>query len=124
MVTQLFSLGYWDGQPLVMVEGSTADKSYAKAVYIDGTECDLTGKPRMSSVHYKCNKDIEGTRVELFQEVETCVYLFVIGTKSLCSHEEFKPEPLNTKEIICYLSDSPPDIAEGREIDTFDSMLE
>jgi len=122
IVTQHFSLGNWDGQPLVMVEGSTPDKSYAKAVYIDGTQCDLTGKPRMSTVHYKCNKDIKDTRVELFQEVETCVYLFVIGTKSLCEHSEFKSEPLNTKEIICYLTNSPPNIAKGKKLETSDDI--
>lgn len=122
IVTQQFSLGHWDGQPLVMVEGSTPDKSYAKAIYIDGTECDLTGKPRMSTVHYKCNKDIKDTRVELFQEVETCVYLFVIGTKSLCEHAEFKSVPVNTKEIICYLTNSPPNIAKENKLETSDDV--
>jgi len=124
-VTQRFSLGDWDGQSLAMVKGSTPDKSYAKAVYVDGTECDLTGKPRMSTVHYKCNKDIKDTRVELFQEVETCVYLFVIATNSLCLHAEFKPAPLNTKEIICYLTNSysTPNFAKVRELETSDDVL-
>jgi len=110
-ITQHFSLGDWDGKSLTIVEGSTPDKSYAEAVYIGGTECDLTGKPRMSTVRYKCNRDINNIRVELFKEVETCVYLFVIATSTLCVHEEFKPLPLNAKEIICYLTNSPPNIA-------------
>lgn len=123
-ITQLFNLGTWDGQSLTIMKGSTPDKSYAKALYIDGTNCDLTGKPRTSTVHYKCNRDIKDTRVELFQELETCVYLFVIATNTLCEHEDFKPPPLSTKEIICYLTNSPPNIAKVRKLGTSDDKLD
>jgi hypothetical protein len=60
-VSQKFNLGFWDGQPLNLVKGSTPEKSIAKAVYIGGTECDLTGKPRKTTVHFKCNKHSKGT---------------------------------------------------------------
>jgi len=123
-VTQQFSLGDWDGQPLTIIKGSTPDDTYAEAVFVEGTECDLTGKPRRSTVQFKCNKNIKATRIELFQEVETCVYLFVVGTSSLCNVEEFKTEPLNTKEIICYLTNSPPDIAEVENLNAPDDFLD
>jgi len=123
-VTQQFSLGDWDGAPLNIITGSTPENTYAEAVFVEGTECDLTAKPRRSTVRFKCNKDIKSTRIELFQEVETCVYLFVIGISSLCNLEGFKTEPLNTKEIICYLANSPPDIAKVENSDASDDFLD
>jgi len=123
-VTQQYSLGDWDGHPLKIITGSTPQNTYAEAVFVEGTECDLTGKPRRSTVRFKCNKDIRSTRIELFQEVETCVYLFVVGISSLCNLEEFKTEPLNTKEIICYLANSPPDIAKVENTDASEEFLD
>jgi len=119
-VTQQFSLGDWDGHPLNIIKGSTPENTYAEAVFVEGTECDLTGKLRRSTVRFKCNKDIKSTRIELFQEVETCVYLFVVGISSLCNLEGFKTKPLNTKEIICYLANSPPDISNVENTDSSD----
>jgi len=48
--------------------------------------------------------DSKGIQVESFQEVETCVYVFNVGMRSLCAHNEFKPQVIRTEEIICYLS--------------------
>jgi len=123
-ITQQYNLGIWDEQPITIVKGSTSDKSYAKAVYIDGTVCDLTGEPRKSTIHFRCNQDVKDVKVELFQEVETCVYLFVIATNSMCTHEYFKPEPLSTKEIICYLTNSPSDMVMDEKLETSGNILD
>lgn len=72
--------------------------------------CELTGRPRMTTVNLRCNKDSKGIQVESFQEVETCVYTFNVAMRSLCDHDEFKPQVVRTEEIVCYLSQAITDI--------------
>jgi len=111
-VTDEYVLGKWDGGPLTVVPGSTPGSSYAEMSYIGGTRCDLTGAPRKATVRYRCNRNIPGTRVENFQEVESCVYVFNVALNSLCNHEKFQPAKVRTEEIVCYLTQGVPDISE------------
>jgi len=108
-ITDAYVLGVWDGEPLTVVAKSST-KSYAKLNYNEGTVCELTGRPRMTTVNLRCDREKEGIQVENFQEVETCVYVFNVAMSSLCEHDEFKPSVIRTEEIVCYLSQAIPDI--------------
>jgi len=102
--TDEYVLGVWDKKALTVVSGPTTASSYAKSDFTEGTMCDLTGRPRMTTVNFRCNNEVNGIQVENFQEIETCVYIFNVAMRSLCEHEEFKPAVVRTEEIICYLA--------------------
>ena len=61
----------------------------------DGTQCDLTGKPRKVEVQFHCDPYL-GDRIGWIKEVATCAYLMVIYTPRLCSDVAFLP-PRQTK---------------------------
>ncbi|KAG9292260.1 hypothetical protein G9A89_003202 [Geosiphon pyriformis] len=54
----------------------------------DGTNCDLTGKPRRVEIQFHCNTQPRDT-IALIKETNTCQYLVMIHTPRLCADPAF-----------------------------------
>ncbi|VDN08158.1 unnamed protein product [Thelazia callipaeda] len=80
------------------------DHSYYPVTYRQGTVCDLTGKPRTTTVMYMCKLDAKD-QIYSFSETASCTYEMVVHTKHLCSHPSFQPLPTDDHEIVCYSKD-------------------
>ncbi|KAF1931984.1 uncharacterized protein M421DRAFT_416715 [Didymella exigua CBS 183.55] len=65
----------------------------------DGTECDLTGKPRKIDVQFHCNPQT-ADRIAMIKETSTCSYLMVIDTPRLCHDVAFLPPQKNLAHPI------------------------
>lgn len=71
--------------------------------YSGGTECDLTGRLRATSVHFVCG---EGG-VDQFLSVKedrSCHYRVVIATPRLCRHPAFRKQLPSARTIRCTAS--------------------
>ncbi|VDK87059.1 unnamed protein product [Litomosoides sigmodontis] len=78
---------------------------YYPVTYRQGTVCDLTGKPRSTTVIYACDLDARD-QIYSFAETASCTYEMIVFTKQLCSHPSFRPLPTIDHEIVCYSRDS------------------
>lgn len=68
---------------------------YYQEFYSDGTLCDLSGKPRVARVYYKCQTNGEPSIISL-SEFKTCEYHIVVGTPIICFH----PAIININDIF------------------------
>ncbi|KAJ5026895.1 glucosidase II beta subunit-like protein-domain-containing protein [Bipolaris maydis] len=67
----------------------------------DGTECDLTGKPRKIDVQFHCNPQ-SADRISMVKETSTCSYLMIVDTPRLCHDVAFTPpQEKLAHPIIC-----------------------
>lgn len=80
---------------------------YYPVRYIQGTVCDITKKPRVTTVQYVC---VEGSKNQIysFEEVSSCEYEIVVLTPRLCSHPAFKMEEKKELDVACYPLDGSP----------------
>ncbi|CEF67051.1 Endoplasmic reticulum lectin 1 [Strongyloides ratti] len=88
--------------PKKQIQGK--DIPYYSVQYRSGTICDLTGKPRNTSLIYICvekAKDIVINQVE----VSVCQYEIIVATDRLCSHPSFKPPEKKEHMISCFLKE-------------------
>ncbi|VDN32906.1 unnamed protein product [Gongylonema pulchrum] len=81
------------------------EQPYYPVNYRQGTVCDLTGKPRKTTVLYGCNQDAKD-QIYSFTETASCTYEMIVLTKRLCSHPSFQPLPDTDNEIVCYSKDT------------------
>ncbi|KAF1837490.1 hypothetical protein BDW02DRAFT_518795 [Decorospora gaudefroyi] len=65
----------------------------------DGTECDLTGRPRKVDVQFHCNPQ-SPDRIAMIKETSTCSYLMIIDTPRLCRDVAFQPPQVNLAHPI------------------------
>ena len=79
------------------------DYPYYPVQYRYGTACDLTNKPRETTVMYICHEQVEHI-VYSVTEVSTCNYELVLLTNLLCSHPAFQTPTIPEREIYCYAS--------------------
>ncbi|KAI8080279.1 uncharacterized protein B0P05DRAFT_540700, partial [Gilbertella persicaria] len=85
--TASFYLGHYPAQPdqssAPTELKSKGDQRYLVQTWKDGSECDLTERPRTIEVQYHC--DVQGQdHVSSFVELSTCHYQIVISTPRLC----------------------------------------
>uniref|UniRef100_A0A0N5CEM0 Endoplasmic reticulum lectin 1 n=1 Tax=Strongyloides papillosus TaxID=174720 RepID=A0A0N5CEM0_STREA len=88
--------------PKKQIQGK--DIPYYSVQYKSGTICDLTGKPRNTSLLYICvekAKDIVISQVE----VSVCQYEIIVATDRLCSHPSFKTPEKKEHMISCFLKE-------------------
>ncbi|OWF41703.1 protein OS-9-like [Mizuhopecten yessoensis] len=68
---------------------------YHSQQYINGTRCDLTGRPRKTEVRFVCEEGA-GDTISRIDEPETCVYILKVHTTKICHHPYLKPPTKNT----------------------------
>ncbi|ORX56924.1 hypothetical protein DM01DRAFT_1406371 [Hesseltinella vesiculosa] len=54
--------------------------------WTDGTNCDLTNRPRSIDIQYQCDREAKDY-IAMFEEVSTCHYLMTISTPRLCDDQ-------------------------------------
>jgi protein OS-9 len=104
----------------------------------DGTECDLTGKPRKIDVQVRCPGNIPPTlltqakfhcnpqsadRIAMIKETSTCSYLMVIDTPRLCHDVAFLPPQKNLAHPITCQAVIPAADAEEWEAATLEAKV-
>lgn len=76
-------------------------------MFIAGTVCDLSGKPRVARVLYVCYTHGKH-EVYSFKETSTCEYEIIILSPLLCEHPQFKPKEVSENMIDCHpIGDAP-----------------
>uniref|UniRef100_A0A915E7L6 Endoplasmic reticulum lectin 1 n=1 Tax=Ditylenchus dipsaci TaxID=166011 RepID=A0A915E7L6_9BILA len=78
---------------------------YYPVTYVSGTVCDLTNKPRETTVLYVCDETAKNN-VQSFNEVSSCKYEIVVLTNRLCAHPSFQKPPTKEHEIHCFAVDA------------------
>uniref|UniRef100_A0AC35TIB7 MRH domain-containing protein n=1 Tax=Rhabditophanes sp. KR3021 TaxID=114890 RepID=A0AC35TIB7_9BILA len=79
------------------------EQVYYPIAYHSGAICDLTGKPRNTTVLYICAPGMKHMIISQ-QEVTSCQYEIVVGTEYLCTHPSFTSHIVKENPINCYLS--------------------
>ncbi|PIO66337.1 hypothetical protein TELCIR_11952 [Teladorsagia circumcincta] len=88
-----------DNPPKRVIDGE--EYAYYPVLYSQGTTCDITGKPRTTTVMYIC---VESARNQIhsLSEVSSCNYEVIVLTYALCSHPSYKRKVKENQEIVCY----------------------
>jgi len=88
--------------------GRAPKESYVNAhslvyteVYDGGSHCDITGKPRRTTVNFICNTAEPQTTISKIEESSTCQYVISVTTPHLCKIYPFAPKQVYTS-IVCY----------------------
>ncbi|PIK36196.1 hypothetical protein BSL78_26977 [Apostichopus japonicus] len=69
--------------------------------YVNGSTCDLNGKPRQAEVRFHCAEG-EGDSISRIDEPTTCSYILTIHTTRICHHPYLKPPPkVKPKSVLC-----------------------
>ncbi|KAK0426006.1 hypothetical protein QR680_009499 [Steinernema hermaphroditum] len=77
------------------------DSAYYSVVYRQGSLCDISGSPRVTTMNYVCWPNAEDY-IHSVRETSSCVYEIFIYTKRLCSHPSF-PAPVSKEhDLNCY----------------------
>ncbi|KAK6011726.1 glucosidase II beta subunit-like protein, partial [Ostertagia ostertagi] len=89
----------YDNPPKRVIDGE--EYAYYPVLYSQGTTCDITGKPRTTTVMYIC---VESARNQIhsLSEVSSCNYEVIVLTYALCSHPSYKRKVKENQEIVCY----------------------
>jgi protein OS-9 len=64
------------------MQGKNASSAHVQHMYMDGQECELTGKPRQVDVRFFCAPD--GGQIMGIEELVSCQYIVVVGVPVLC----------------------------------------
>ncbi|CAM9104501.1 unnamed protein product [Ectocarpus fasciculatus] len=109
-VTTEYSLGKWDkstitgeGEELIRPRQQEGEGGTIILEFTRGTECDLTGVLRSTTVHLKCGSVQEVREVT---EDRTCHYRVLAVSPLLCSHPALMPKKAVVRTVDC--------VAEGK----------
>uniref|UniRef100_A0A8C9TU08 Endoplasmic reticulum lectin n=1 Tax=Scleropages formosus TaxID=113540 RepID=A0A8C9TU08_SCLFO len=105
-------LGYYDSEFDWNNETAKASKQhrlkrYHSQSYINGSKCDLNGKPRETEVRFLCEEG-SGDYIARVDEPQSCRYVLTVHTTRTCRHPFLRP-PSSAKPqgIICQPALSP-----------------
>jgi len=73
-------------------------KNYITQMMVDGTICDITGKPRKAELRFYCG---EAEGIQSVKEVSICNYIVIINTPRLCSNPGFDSKK-SLNSILCH----------------------
>ncbi|CAM9328576.1 unnamed protein product [Ectocarpus sp. 4 AP-2014] len=105
-VTTEFSLGMWDkskvtGEGEELIRPRQQEEGEGGTIILEftgGTECDLTGVLRSTTVHLKCGSVQEVREVT---EDHTCHYRVLAISPLLCSHPALRPKKAVVRTVDC-----------------------
>jgi protein OS-9 len=78
---------------------------YVSAGYFNGTDCDLTGKPRETELRLACLEDDGGSAPMALVDVtesSTCAYAVLVKSLKVCEIAELRKELRETRKVKCY----------------------
>ncbi|XP_006909028.1 protein OS-9 isoform X4 [Pteropus alecto] len=80
-------------------------KRYHSQTYVNGSKCDLNGRPREAEVRFLCDEGagISGDYIDRVDEPLSCSYVLTIRTPRLCPHPLLRPAPSAAPQaILCH----------------------
>ncbi|XP_015983204.2 protein OS-9 isoform X3 [Rousettus aegyptiacus] len=80
-------------------------KRYHSQTYVNGSKCDLNGRPREAEVRFLCDEGagISGDYIDRVDEPLSCSYVLTIRTPRLCPHPLLRPPPSAAPQaILCH----------------------
>ncbi|KAK2149954.1 hypothetical protein LSH36_429g01018 [Paralvinella palmiformis] len=87
----------WSSMTEEKAKAKPSKSRFHSQEYVNGSTCDLTGKPRRAQVRYYCDPDNIDYLSDV-DELETCAYTLVVYTNKICHHPYLKP-PRRTKSV-------------------------
>ena len=108
--TGLRSVEYVLGQfdPQISSYEPNLEQKFISQKYVQGTPCDLTGKPRSVEIRFLCNEKQNGmTYVGELSEPATCEYSLSILTPLICEFTGMKVRKTLIPSIRCKGSSQP-----------------
>uniref|UniRef100_A0A8C3BNM6 Endoplasmic reticulum lectin n=1 Tax=Cairina moschata TaxID=8855 RepID=A0A8C3BNM6_CAIMO len=82
-------------------------KRYHSQSYVNGSRCDLTGRPREAEVRFLCEEGA-GDYLARVDEPQSCSYVLTVHTPRLCRHPHLRPPPgAAPQPILCQPALSP-----------------
>lgn len=85
---------------VVNKEEEGGDPTYFALEYTDGTECDLTGEKRATTVQFVCGEGPTDSFVSI-KEDRSCHYKAVVSSPRLCRHPSFRKERPSAHTVRC-----------------------
>ncbi|VDM40966.1 unnamed protein product [Toxocara canis] len=100
------SLGnFVSNSPLPEFVAKADRQLYFEQRYADGTECDITHKPRSSLVRFVCDELLATSEayIDSVDEHSSCEYVIIVKTGSLCKLDAFLPldRPRKAVNLVC-----------------------
>ncbi|XP_051781337.1 protein OS-9 isoform X2 [Erpetoichthys calabaricus] len=82
-------------------------KRYHSQTYVNGSKCDLNGKPRETEVRFLCEEG-SGDYIARVDEPQSCSYVLTIHTTRTCHHPFLRPpSSIKPQHITCQPALSP-----------------
>uniref|UniRef100_A0ABM5FPD2 Endoplasmic reticulum lectin n=1 Tax=Pogona vitticeps TaxID=103695 RepID=A0ABM5FPD2_9SAUR len=87
-------------------------KRYHSQTYINGSKCNLNGKPREAEVRFLCEEG-SGDYIARVDEPQSCSYVLTVHTTRICHHPFLRPPSTATPQTIrCHPALSPAEYVE------------
>ncbi|XP_013930573.1 PREDICTED: protein OS-9, partial [Thamnophis sirtalis] len=87
-------------------------KRYHSQTYVNGSKCNLNGKPREAEVRFLCEEG-SGDYIARIDEPQSCSYVLTIHTTRICHHPFLRPPSTATPQSIrCHPALSPAEYVE------------
>lgn len=106
IVGDVVTLGFYESETDWSDNATTDSRKnrlnrYHSHSYVNGTKCDINGKPRQAEVRFHCAEG-EGDSIARIDEPTTCSYILTIHTTRICHHPYLKPPPkVKPKSVLC-----------------------
>uniref|UniRef100_A0ACB8EPF6 Uncharacterized protein n=1 Tax=Sphaerodactylus townsendi TaxID=933632 RepID=A0ACB8EPF6_9SAUR len=66
-------------------------KRYHSQTYVNGSKCNLNGKPREAEVRFLCEEGSRATTSPDVDEPQSCSYVLTVHTTRICNHRSSRP---------------------------------
>ncbi|XP_062975261.1 protein OS-9 isoform X2 [Elgaria multicarinata webbii] len=87
-------------------------KRYHSQTYVNGSKCNLNGKPREAEVRFLCEEG-SGDYIARVDEPQSCSYVLTVHTTRICHHPFLRPPSTATPQTIrCHPALSPAEYVE------------
>ncbi|XP_039188691.1 protein OS-9 isoform X4 [Crotalus tigris] len=87
-------------------------KRYHSQIYVNGSKCNLNGKPRETEVRFLCEEG-SGDYIARVDEPQSCSYVLTVHTTRICHHPFLRPPSTATPQSIrCHPALSPAEYVE------------
>ncbi|XP_062827150.1 protein OS-9 isoform X1 [Anolis carolinensis] len=87
-------------------------KRYHSQTYVNGSKCNLNGKPREAEVRFLCEEGA-GDYIARVDEPQSCSYVLTVHTTRICHHPFLRPPSTATPQTIrCHPALSPAEYVE------------
>eukprot|EP00494_Astrolonche_serrata_P026337 UN26598 len=87
---------------VVLFRTGKQSTNYLEETLDQGTECDITGEKRVTSVRYRCFPEKKSIQILTPIETSSCIYQIEVSVPELCNHPDFKTNDIPAYEILCY----------------------